>query len=163
MSTSIGKRFIFPLSLILALSLGACDKLGLGEEAPDEETGTSAGDTIETVDTDTISEEVDTTDLSAEDDQDREVQNELREGGTANEEVATSGSKQWRLVLSSMPSRERAERFREKISEPGSEIIYVDRLNTYRVVYRSFDDLREAQREYEQLSAQHPDAWLVYF
>lgn len=79
------------------------------------------------------------------------------------EDIQMSTAKKWRLVVSSMPSEERAESFIERNDLSGAEIVYIERLDTYRVIFASFTDLREAQAEYENLQNNFPNSWLVYF
>jgi hypothetical protein len=79
------------------------------------------------------------------------------------EEISATQVKQWRVVVSSMPSEELARRFIERHGIETADVVYVDRLDTYRVVYASFNELSDAQTEFSLIRADHPDAWLVYF
>ena len=71
--------------------------------------------------------------------------------------------KQWRVVVSSMPSRELADKFIDRHNIEHADVLYVDRLDTYRVVYASFAELSDAQTEFSIIRSDYPDAWLVYF
>lgn len=79
------------------------------------------------------------------------------------DDYQASGVKQWRVVVSSMPSRELADKFISRHKIPGANVAYVDKLNTYRVVYASFPELSDAQVEFGMIKSDFPDAWLVYF
>ena len=87
---------------------------------------------------------------------------------TETDQPTTSGSevsnqKMWRIVVSSMPSQEMANKFIGRYQISGARILYVDRLNTYRVVQASFQELSDAQVEFNLIKSDFPDAWLVYF
>ena len=75
----------------------------------------------------------------------------------------TNTEKQWRLVIGSVTEKEKAERLAAKWGFPNTEIIFVDYLSTYRVVYESFAELSEAQRAFSQIENEHPNAWVVFF
>lgn len=70
--------------------------------------------------------------------------------------------KMWRLVVGSFPEKERAQRLADKLSN-GAELIFVDYMGTYRVVYGSYSDLAGAQDAYSQIEADYPESWVVYF
>ncbi|MDZ7848787.1 MAG: hypothetical protein U5L96_19795 [Owenweeksia sp.] len=81
-------------------------------------------------------------DSSVTEQQSAETENDEEMGSTAGSNQA---EKQWRLVISSMPSRQLAEKFKDQAGEPEAEIRYIDRLDTYRVVYASFTSLEDAR------------------
>ena len=70
--------------------------------------------------------------------------------------------KMWRLVVGSFPNKERAQRLADKLSN-GAELMFVDYMGTYRVVYGSYSDLAGAQEAYSQIEADYPESWVVYF
>ncbi len=72
-------------------------------------------------------------------------------------------SKQWRIVVSSLKSRSRAEKYANSFNKPDVSIHYISELDTHRVVFSSHQNLREAQESYQLIVNRHPDAWIVYF
>ena len=71
--------------------------------------------------------------------------------------------RQWHLVVGSVPDKERAEAFASRFRDNHPEIRYIERLDTYRIIYGSYMDLREAQLAYESIKNDYPDAWVVLF
>lgn len=71
--------------------------------------------------------------------------------------------RKWRLIIGSVKDENRAEREINKLQDPDASILYVDYLGTYRIVYRSYANLYEAQQEYQGLQDKFPEAWLVYY
>ncbi|WP_417601198.1 SPOR domain-containing protein [Owenweeksia hongkongensis] len=76
--------------------------------------------------------------------------------------VEESSIKEWRLVIASLPNREHADRIATSLGGDAT-VKYVGYLDTYRVVYGSFESLPEAQNGFDEISQQYPEAWLVYF
>ncbi|AEV32919.1 sporulation related protein [Owenweeksia hongkongensis DSM 17368] len=76
--------------------------------------------------------------------------------------VDESTVKEWRLVVASLPNKEHAERIATSLGGEANTI-YVEYLDTYRVVYNSYSSLPEAQNGFDEISQQYPKAWLVYF
>lgn len=76
--------------------------------------------------------------------------------------VDESSIKEWRLVVASLPNKEDAERIASSLGSEANTI-YVKYLDTYRVVYRSYKSLPEAQNGFDEINQQYPKAWLVYF
>jgi|SRR5690606_36983673 len=74
----------------------------------------------------------------------------------------SSAEKQWRLVVASVPSKEEAENIAVSVGG-NTSVKYVEYLDTYRVVYDSYPNLRDAQSGFDEISLQYPKAWLVYF
>lgn len=70
--------------------------------------------------------------------------------------------KMWRLVVGSFPEKEMAQRLADKLSN-GAELMFVDYMGTYRVVYGSYSDLAGAQEAYYKIEADYPESWVVYF
>ncbi len=79
------------------------------------------------------------------------------------EHTPNNRTKYWRLVVGSVKDRSRAERMVSRIDHPGMEVIYVEYLDTYRIVYETYADLREAQQGFEEMYPRFPDAWIVNF
>lgn len=71
-------------------------------------------------------------------------------------------AKEWCLVVASTPSKDLADKIAAKTGIRAS-VKYVEYLDTYRVVYNSYANLREAQVAFDEISIQYPKAWLVYF
>lgn len=71
--------------------------------------------------------------------------------------------RKWRLIVGSLADRDRAEKLADATNHPQTEIMYVEYLDSYRVVYASFEDLREAQIKFSEVQARYPEAWLVYY
>ena len=128
------------------------------EEAADTSMGGEGAlvqDSIKGADLDTLRSQEYQNEKIAQDSVMEDKQNEVRK--------AKSEAEQWRLVISSQPSRELAEGFVRRNAENRAEIIYVDELDTYRVVHSSHSNLQLAQQEYQRIAGRYPDAWLVRF
>ncbi len=71
----------------------------------------------------------------------------------------------YRIIVASLPSRTMAQRWIDRSSLDKSEmfIVYVDDLNTYRVVYKSFDTFQAARKEQGQVKSIVADAWIKKF
>ncbi|WP_417592361.1 SPOR domain-containing protein [Owenweeksia hongkongensis] len=78
------------------------------------------------------------------------------------EMIEESTIKEWRLVIASLPNREHADRIASSLGGEAA-VKYVEYLDTYRVVYGSFESLPEAQNGFDEISQQYPEGWLVYF
>lgn len=72
---------------------------------------------------------------------------------------------QYRLVVASLPSRSMAQRWidRSRLDKSEMVIAYIENLDTYRVVYKSFDTYAAARKEHLQIKQQIPDAWIIEF
>lgn len=70
--------------------------------------------------------------------------------------------KEWCLVVASTPNKDLADKIAAKTGV-NANVKYVEYLDTYRVVYNSYANLREAQVAFDEISIQYPKAWLVYF
>lgn len=70
--------------------------------------------------------------------------------------------KEWCLVVASTPNKDLADTIAAKTGV-NANVKYVEYLDTYRVVYNSYANLREAQVAFDEISIQYPKAWLVYF
>lgn len=74
--------------------------------------------------------------------------------------LATS---QYRIIVGSMPTRELATRFISRSSLDQSEmvVIYVDDIDTYRIIYKSFNTLAAAKKELPAARSVVSDAWII--
>ncbi len=73
------------------------------------------------------------------------------------------GQKKWRIIIASLQSEERARDYVSQLGYSELDILYVDHLNTNRIAYGSYDNLRDAQIQFEEVVKRHPDAWMVLF
>ncbi len=116
------------------------------------------------VTTDTTDTAIDSTETQAMTDSLAMLLNDsIANQGQEEQEAEVSSIKQWRVVVSSMPTQSLADKFRDRNGVSQAQVYYVDRLNTYRVVYGSFPELSDAQVEFGIIKSEFPDAWLVYF
>lgn len=111
-------------------------------------------------DLDTVAVDVDSLDVEAEPNYEPTVAAEDTMQVVPQNEVVRE--KMWRLVVGSFPEKERAQRLADKLSN-GAELMFVDYMGTYRVVYGSYSDLAGAQEAYSQIEADYPESWVVYF
>lgn len=87
----------------------------------------------------------------------------LRSNAQVTVEVPNPQSKQWRIIIASLRSAEKAQAYVDQLGYPELSIVYVDHLNTNRVAYGSYANLRDAQMQFQKVIKQHPDAWMVLF
>lgn len=111
-------------------------------------------------DLDTVAVDVDSLDVEAEPIYEPAIAAEDTMQVVPQNEVVRE--KMWRLVVGSFPEKERAQRLADKLSN-GAELMFVDYMGTYRVVYGSYSDLAGAQEAYSQIEADYPESWVVYF
>lgn len=111
-------------------------------------------------DLDTVAVDVDSLDVEAEPIYEPAIAVEDTAQAVAQNEVVRE--KMWRLVVGSFPEKERAQRLADKLSN-GAELMFVDYMGTYRVVYGSYSDLAGAQQAYSQIEPDYPESWVVYF
>lgn len=71
----------------------------------------------------------------------------------------------WRVIIGSFPSQARAQQFVDRVSLDRSEmqILYIEEINTYRVVYKSFDNVNAAMKAKGEARTVISDAWVVKF
>ncbi|MCH8545658.1 MAG: SPOR domain-containing protein [Cryomorphaceae bacterium] len=69
----------------------------------------------------------------------------------------------WRVVVGSYPTKELANRFvaRTQLSKKEMIILYSERTQTYRVIYKSFAALNEAIEAREAARKEVSDAWII--
>ncbi|MGB0176547.1 MAG: SPOR domain-containing protein [Owenweeksia sp.] len=80
-----------------------------------------------------------------------------------NVKTVDPSDKKWRIIIASLQSPERAQRYVDQLGYPELSIVYVDHLNTNRVAYGEYSNLRDAQIQFERVVQDHPDAWMVLF
>lgn len=78
-------------------------------------------------------------------------------------EGANNSQKMWRLVIGSVPQKEKAEILAAKSGNPNVKIMYVDELSTYRLVYGSYTNVKDAQYAFSEIQETFPEAWMVFF
>lgn len=79
--------------------------------------------------------------------------------------TVTPGANLWRLVVGSYPTENAAIEFAigEAVGPGDYEIIYIENLATYRVVYKSYSSLSVARQELDDVREIIPDAWIIRF
>ncbi len=75
----------------------------------------------------------------------------------------SNGQEMWRLVIGSVPQKEKAEALAAKTGNSNVEIFYVDELSTYRLVYGSYANIQDAQQAFSEIQEKFPEAWMVFF
>lgn len=80
----------------------------------------------------------------------------------ASEVLATPA---YRIIVASLPARQMADRWIERSNLDKSEMVvaYVQNLNTYRVIYKSFSTYEAARKELQNIKSTIPDAWIIKF
>lgn len=78
---------------------------------------------------------------------------------------AILGTPQYRIIIASLPNRAMAQRFidRSNLDKSGMVIAYIENLNTYRVIYKSYPTFEAARKELLSIKGAIPDAWVVKF
>jgi hypothetical protein len=78
---------------------------------------------------------------------------------------ASDSSKRWRVVVGSFPTQALAQKFIDRVNLEKEEmmILYVEDLNTYRVVYKSFDSMNAALKARQKARNVISDAWVIEF
>lgn len=76
-----------------------------------------------------------------------------------------SENSRWRIVIGSFPSAGMAQEFAAQQSIEGGEyeVVYIEDLNTYRVVYKSYNSLTLAKRDLERVKLVIANAWIIRF
>jgi hypothetical protein len=84
-------------------------------------------------------------------------------GGDAGS--ADLGPVQYRVVVVSSPTQAGAQRFieRSKLDKSEMKIAYIERLDTYRVVYKSSSDIDDAKAARAEARKYYADAWIAKF
>lgn len=87
-------------------------------------------------------------------------------GSTKSSKPSTDlGEARYRVVVVSSPTRRGAERFieRTKLDDSEMEIAYIEKLDTYRVIYKSSFDYAEAKKYRSEARQYYADAWISKF
>lgn len=82
--------------------------------------------------------------------------------GTGNADL---GPVRYRVVVVSSPSQAGAQRFIDRCKLDKSEmmIAYIEKLDTYRVIYKSSESLDSAKKSAEEARQYYSDAWIAKF
>ena len=93
------------------------------------------------------------------------IDTEKRNIPPAPDAEALLSSPRYRIIVASLPSRTMAQRWIDRSNLDKSEmiIVYVSDLNTYRVIYKSYDSYEAARKEQQQVKSVVSDAWIKKF
>lgn len=86
-----------------------------------------------------------------------------------NADEATSeadlGDVQYRVIVVSSPTRAGAQRFidRSRLDKEDMMIAYIEKLDTYRVIYKSADNIAAAKKARQEARKYYSDAWIAKF
>lgn len=85
--------------------------------------------------------------------------------GTPADADAILAEPQHRIIIASLPTNAMAQRYieRSNLDKSGMVVAYIENLNTYRVVYKSFPSYEAARKELLNIKGSIPDAWIVKF
>lgn len=91
------------------------------------------------------------------------VGSENRNPKAAPDAAAILATSQYRIIVASMPSRERATRWINKSSLDKSEmvVLYVDDIDTYRIIYKSYSSYAAAKKDLPNVKSVIADAWII--
>ena len=75
------------------------------------------------------------------------------------------GPERYRVVVVSSPTRAGAQKFidRSKLDKEEMMIAYIERLDTYRVIYKSTDAIEAAKKHRDEARKYYSDAWIAKF
>lgn len=85
------------------------------------------------------------------------------DGADANTPDATNAK--WRIVIGSYPTAAMAREFSDRHPVAGGnyEVVYITDLNTYRVVYDSYETLAQAKQSLAEVRHTIGEAWIIKF
>ncbi len=86
--------------------------------------------------------------------------------GTSENANAQLQYPQYRLVVASLPSEGHANRWinsSRNLDMSDAFVAYAQSVNSYRVVYRSFQSYEAARKELQTIKSDFPDAWIIKF
>lgn len=95
------------------------------------------------------------------------VVNVASEGGSSSQTPADAetilSQVQYRIIVGSMPSRERATKWisRSNLDKSEMVVLYVDDIETYRIIYKSFDSFAAAKKALPEARKSIADAWII--
>lgn len=75
----------------------------------------------------------------------------------------SGGEKNWRIVIASLQSESGVAQYLKELNNPEISAVRVDYLNTNRITFGPFSDLREAQLKYQIVLQEFPEAWMIKF
>jgi hypothetical protein len=85
---------------------------------------------------------------------------------TTSRQASTDlGATMWRVVIVSSPSEAGAQKFidRSRLNKDYMQIAYIEKLDTYRVIYKSASTLAEAKDYRTEAREYYSDAWVAKF
>lgn len=91
------------------------------------------------------------------------VGTENRNPQAAPDAAAILATAQYRIIVASMPSRERATRWISRSSLDKSEmvVLYIDDIDTYRIIYKSYSSYAAAKKDLPIVKSIVSDAWII--
>jgi hypothetical protein len=90
---------------------------------------------------------------------------EVVASGTVPSSDRADYQEQWRVVIGSFATQDKAQRFidRTQLDRSGMEVLYVEELETYRLIYKSFDTMGAALKARDEVRGSISDAWVIKF
>jgi len=78
---------------------------------------------------------------------------------------SVSAEPRWRVVVGSFPNQALAQKYIDnlKVDKSEMQVLFVEDVNTYRVVYKSFDTQNAALKARSEIRTAIKDAWVVKF
>lgn len=70
----------------------------------------------------------------------------------------------YRVIIASLPSEKAANAWinrLESLDKTDIRVIYIENLDTYRVIYKSYDSYSAARKEQQRIKSNIPDAWII--
>lgn len=91
--------------------------------------------------------------------------NQVREKEVESPTVrnASGDVKAWRIVIASLKSQEGTEKYLKQLNNPEISAVWVGFLETNRIAFGPYLDIREAQLKYQQILQTYPEAWMIKF
>tara|TARA_R110002050_G_scaffold149571_2_gene276255 strand:+ start:5941 stop:7083 length:1143 start_codon:yes stop_codon:yes gene_type:complete len=85
--------------------------------------------------------------------------------GTTKKASTDLGAEMYRIVIVSSPSEAGAQKFinRSKLNKDDMEIAYIAKLDTYRVIYKSANNIDDAKTYRAEARKYYSDAWIAKF
>lgn len=78
---------------------------------------------------------------------------------------AILGDRQYRIVVASLPTQAMAQRWIDNSELDNTEMViaYVEAVNSYRVIYKSYNSVAAAKKDLQEVKATVADAWIANF
>lgn len=91
------------------------------------------------------------------------VDSENPNKGQTPDAEAILANPQYRIIVGSMPSRELATRWISRSTLDKSEmvVVYIDDIDTYRIIYKSYNSLAAAKKDLPSVKSVVSDAWII--